>query len=222
MRIGILGGAFDPIHFGHLRSAEEVYESLSLDKVLFIPTASPPHKTGRPLTDFPHRLKMTGLAVHSTTHFEISEIEGNIPGHSYSVETLRRLQDIYKNQGQFYFIAGLDAFCELPTWKEYKVLPSYTNFVVVSRPGYHQPELRCLLDKHFPGYTYDQSREEYSLPGQLSIFYRKVTPLQISSTMIRCLAAKGRSTRFLLPSSVEDYIHSMRLYGKQRQDCNGC
>lgn len=214
MRLGILGGAFDPIHYGHLRASEEVYESLSLDGVLLIPTASPPHKTDRSVTRFEHRLQMAELAIHGLSHFAVSDIEKSIPGHSYSIETLRRLQGLYGPKAQFYFMVGLDAFSELPTWKEYKSLLSYTNLVVVSRTGYTQSELETILTKHFPNYTYNDSHMEYSLSGQLSVYYRKTTCLDISSTFIRRAVCTGRSIRFLVPLLVEEYIHRMKLYGK--------
>jgi len=214
MRIGIFGGAFDPIHYGHLRVAEEVYESLALEKVFFLPTAAPPHKTVGRITSFAHRIKMVQLAIDGVDHFVVSDIEKEIPGHSYSIETLRRLHAAFEPGTGFYFIIGLDAFVELPTWKEYRQLPSYANFVVVDRPGYSKAELEAVLDQYFPGYTYDDNRKEYLLTGQYSVFYRKTTLFGISSTAVRRAVAEGHSIRFLAPPAVEKYIYQERLYAK--------
>lgn len=212
MRLGILGGAFDPIHFGHLRVAEEVYESLALERMLFIPTAVPPHKATQKMTSFDHRLKMVQLAIADIPHFAISEIEREIPGRSYSVETLRRLYAIFGSSTEFYFIMGLDAFAELPTWKEYRQLPSYAHLVAVDRPGHSEAELKAVLDEHFPAYTYDGTRGEYLLPGQYSLFHVKTTSFDISSSAIRLAVSERRSIRFLLPSAVAEYIYRERLY----------
>lgn len=214
MRIGIFGGAFDPIHYGHLRVAEEVYESLALERVVFLPTAIPPHKTVGGITPFAHRIKMVQVAIEGFDHFMVSDMEKEIPGHSYSIETLRRLHATFDPDTRFYFIVGLDAFVELPTWKEYRRLPSYANFVVVDRPGYSETELKAVLDQHFPGYAYDDNRKEYLLSGQYSVFYRKTTLFGISSTAVRRAVAEGHSVRFLVPSAVEKYIYQERLYAK--------
>lgn len=214
MRLGILGGAFDPIHYAHLRVAEEARESISLEKVLFIPTAVPPHKADRLLTPFTDRLKMVELAIEHVPHFAVSDIESIMPGRSYSVETLRRLRELYNRETEFYFIIGLDAFSELPTWREYKSLPSYAHLVVVHRPGRSHDELRAIMDQHFSGYSCNPLREEYLLEGQHSILYLSTTNLDISSTYIRNAIQDRRSVRFLLPPDVEEYIYRNGLYGK--------
>lgn len=214
MRLGVFGGAFDPIHYGHLRVAEEVYESLALERILFIPTATPPHKMAPKVTPFAHRLQMVQLAIEGVDHFAVSEIEKEIPGRSYSVETLRLLHTTFGAGTWFYFIIGLDAFVELPTWKEYESLPFYAHLVVVNRPDHSESELKAALDKYFPGYTYDDVKKQYLLAGQYPIFYQKTTPLDISSTSIRLAVSKGRSIRFLVPSAVEEYIYQERLYAE--------
>ncbi len=212
MRLGIFGGAFDPVHYGHLRVAEEVYESLALERILFIPTAVPPHKTIAKVTPFAHRLKMVQLAIEGVAHFAVSDIEKEIQGRSYSVETLRSLHSTFSPDTEFYFILGLDAFVELPTWKEYRQLSSYAHFVVVERPGYSETDLKAILDEHFPGYTGGDTKKRYLLPGQHSIFYLKTTSFAISSTSIRLAVSEGRSIRFLVPLAVEEYIFKEKLY----------
>lgn len=214
MRLGILGGAFDPIHYGHLRMAEEVYESLALEKVLFIPTVVPPHKTMETVTPFPQRLRMVQLAIKDVNHFAVSEIEREIAGRSYSIETLRRLRTAYGPEADFYFIIGLDAFVELPTWKEYRHLASYAHLVVVDRPGYSEAELKAVLDEHFPGYNYDETQKQYLLSGQFPIIYLRTTTFAISSTSIRYAVSQGRSIRFLVSLAVEEYIYQERLYAR--------
>ena len=124
MGIGIMGGTFNPIHFGHLRAAEEVAESLQLQQVIFIPAAKPPHKSEVGLVSFDHRWHMMELATAGNTLFVLSDLEHQRPGISYSVETLTQLAKDRGGSEELYFILGLDAFLELPTWKRYRELLS--------------------------------------------------------------------------------------------------
>ena len=145
MKIGILGGTFDPIHLGHLRCAEEICQALNLENVYLIPSASPPHKTKVPVTSFKHRLAMTRLAADISPCLEAVDLEGRRPGHSYSIETLREFYRIFGPDADIFFILGMDAFLEIRTWKEYEKLFDYAHFVIISRPGFRTDGLREIL-----------------------------------------------------------------------------
>ena len=141
VRLGILGGTFDPIHLGHLRAAEEIRERFELTQVLFVPAARPPHKEAGHLIDPTHRLRMTELATNENNAFAVSTIEIDTPGPSYSIDTLGTLQAKLGPKSDLYFIIGADAFMEIHTWKDVEGLLQATNFVVMSRPGSPVQEL---------------------------------------------------------------------------------
>ena len=141
MRLGILGGTFDPIHYGHLRIAEEICEKLELEKVFLIPGALPPHKDRKAVTPFHDRLIMTRMAAQGSPFLEPLDLEGHREGLSYSIETLREIHRLFKADLDLFFIIGMDAFQEITTWKEYKDLFNNTNFVVIKRPGFSVEEL---------------------------------------------------------------------------------
>ena len=122
MNLGILGGTFDPIHFGHLRVAEEMGEELGLERVYLIPAALPPHKDEKPVTSFQHRMAMTRIAVEGSPVLEALDLEGRRQGRSYSIETLREFRQTIEGSFGLFFIIGLDAFLEIGTWKEYEAL----------------------------------------------------------------------------------------------------
>ena len=130
MRLGILGGTFDPIHLGHLRVAEEISEEFNLERLFLIPSAAPPHKEIKPVTPFEHRLAMTRLAAKESSKFEALDLEGRRQGLSYSVETLRELHQTLRSDPTLFFIIGMDAFLEIRTWKEYERLFDYAHFLV--------------------------------------------------------------------------------------------
>ncbi|MFH0809104.1 MAG: nicotinate-nucleotide adenylyltransferase [Pseudomonadota bacterium] len=215
MRLGLLGGTFDPIHLGHLRSAEEVRETFELDKVLFIVAASPPHKQRGAVAPFPHRFEMTRIALKKTPYFAASNLEDTRGGPSYSVETLRELRRQHDNQAELFFIVGLDAFFDITTWREYHELFTLTNMVVISRPGHSWDKLRPFL-KDDLGFT-NEGENSYRHVSGLGVFLQETTPLDVSSTMIRHLVREDRSIRFLVPEPIEDYIRRHHLYTEAKR-----
>lgn len=212
MRLGILGGTFDPIHLGHLRVAEEMGEELDLEKVYLIPGASPPHKEGRPITPFHHRLAMIRLAARGSAVLEAFDIEGRRPGLSYSIETLREIHQLFKSGLEIFFIIGMDAFHEIKTWKEYRNLFDYASFVVIKRPGYESDGLSTFLDSLEIGFRPYGSGESFVAPSGRVLIHREATLMDVSSTKIRDLVIRGRSIRFLVPESVRTYILEKGLY----------
>lgn len=222
MKIGIIGGTFNPVHYGHLRTAEEMREMFAIDKLLFIPAGRPPLKKPR-LVDVRHNYEMTKIAVSGNPLFDISDIEIKTRGISYSVETMRKLTDKYRN-AEFFFIIGIDAFLSLPKWKEPVNLMELTNLVVISRPGY------CFTDLSSSPYfvnagkkilrRFDKGTRKkiFFNPGAgKKIFLCKVTELDISSSRVRRLIKAGQNIKYLLPESVESYIISHKLYLKNQE-----
>ena len=135
MRLGLLGGSFDPVHNGHLAIARQTREALGLDQILFIPTSHPPHKPNGSLAPAQDRYEMVRLAITSDSSLAISDVEIRRPGKSYSVDTIRLLQQKYGAQTQLFFLIGIDAFLDFPSWREPLTLLELCPFVVLSRPG---------------------------------------------------------------------------------------
>jgi nicotinate-nucleotide adenylyltransferase len=212
LRLGILGGTFDPIHFGHLRIAEEICEELELEKILLIPGALPPHKYRKSVTPFHDRLAMTRMAVKDSLLLEVLDLEGRRKGPSYSVETLREIHKLYKNNAEIFFIIGMDAFLEIKTWKEYKNLFDESNFVVLKRPGFSFEELAPFTLSLEVGFSEVNGSNIFRTPSGNLLIYKEATLMDISSTRIREMVAAGRSVRFLLPEPVRTYIIEKGLY----------
>lgn len=213
MKWGLLGGTFDPIHFGHLRCAEEIRESFGLEKILFVPAARPPLKRNE-ITPFADRLKMIRLAIRRNPAFEVSAAEGRRKGRSYSIDTIRHFLDIHGKALELFFILGQDAFQDIRLWKDWEELLSLCHFVVMTRPGYEEREtLRGILTPDLAArYRYVRSRNAFRGPSGTFIFFRSVTFLDISSTEIRKRLASGKSVRYLVPRRVIDYIFKKSLY----------
>lgn len=197
-RIGIMGGTFDPIHIGHLMTAEAVRIQYNLDLVLFIPAGNPPHKQELKVTDSGHRYTMTLMATLSNPFFQVSNIEMERPGPSYTIDTVRELQKIYGPQARFFFITGTDAVQELPTWGRIEELLEICDFVAATRPG-------CIS-------TLDEVTAQLGPLGRSKIHPVATPELEISSTDIRDRVRSGRSIRYFVPSHVEQYIYKTGLY----------
>jgi nicotinate-nucleotide adenylyltransferase len=213
MRIGLLGGTFNPVHYGHLRAAEEVRGRLSLDKVLFIPAGVPPLKSFD-LADAGLRYEMTELAVSSNVFFEVSDIECKSPGVSYSVDTVSRLKEAYRG-AELYFILGVDAFMDLPNWREPERLAGLTDFVVVNRPPHAFTELVSspyVELEELGGEGGEEGLRRVPLRGGRTALLLEITPLDISATAIRALIREGGSIKYLLPENVESFIILHGLY----------
>jgi len=211
-RIGILGGTFNPIHLGHLRSAEEVREHQGLDQILFIPSATPPHKRGNGLVAATHRLAMVKLAIADNPYFRASPIEILRRGRSYSVDTLRLLRTRMPDT-EFAFIMGIDAFRELATWKDYATIFALCNLIVTSRPPVEETALRAALPVAVRRqFCYRGSQFELEHRTGNRVIFERITGLDISASAIRRRLSRGSSIRYLVPPSVERYIARHRLY----------
>jgi len=212
VKLGILGGTFNPIHLGHLRVAEEIGEDLGLEKVYLIPSGMPPHKSPHPIADFSHRLEMARLASGTSPMLEVWDIEGKKPGLSYSIETLRLFHIHFGSKLELFFIIGTDAFLEIKTWKEYQNLFRYASFVVINRPGYTAKRFLAFLDSLNAGFTWNPQKKCFCHPSGTILLKRDTTLMDISASRIRKMVNKGKSIRFLVPEVVREYIEKVGLY----------
>lgn len=223
MRIGIMGGTFDPIHLGHLRAAEEIYWAFDLDKIIFIPSSRPPHKDQNKVTPALHRYEMVSLATVFTPYFSVSSIEIDRPGRSYSIETILELQKAYGKDAILYFIVGVDAFLEISTWKNARELLASVQFIVTARPGWRLDDVERSLQKGQlaklgnPRFKYLKISEidsdgDLKRPQKGLVLLVEVMSLDISATEIRDLVEEGRSIRFLVPDTVAAYMAKNQLY----------
>ncbi len=212
VKIGLFGGTFNPIHWGHLRSAEEIREIFELRYIIFIPASIPPHKTEEGIIPFDHRLEMVKLAIKENPYFSVSDVERKRPGKSYSVETIDHFKKEYKKMSPF-FILGMDAFQEIASWKDYQRLFSLCNLVVINRPG-HQKKLpsEILPLEIAKDFCYDTKGNRFLHPSQCAIYFQEVSLLDISSRVIRKRIKENKSIKYLLPEEVEGYIRLNRLY----------
>jgi nicotinate-nucleotide adenylyltransferase len=230
MRLGIMGGTFDPIHLGHLRAAEEIYWAFGLDRIIFVPSARPPHKVEGVVASALHRYEMVSLATVFTPYFSVSPIELQRPGKSYSVETVREFQKLAGPGTTLYFVVGVDAFLEMSGWREAGELLTLTRVIVTARPGWRLDEVERLLTLEQrrilgnPSFRYvkiagiDPERMEHGIvPRQVLLV--EVVSLDIASREIRQLVEEGRSIRHLVPDTVAAYMTKNRLY--QRADPGG-
>lgn len=195
-KIGIMGGTFDPVHYGHLILAEQAWETLKLDKVLFVTAADPPNKAGIEITPVRHRHQMTCLAVMSNDHFECSTLEIERPGLSYTVDTLRRIKEIYGPDCCVYLLVGADEAATMMSWRDPYGIQELATVVVANRPGQSVDDALKALPEDFA-----RSIVPLQMPG-----------VDISSTDIRDRVKSGRTIRYLTLDSVVGYILEEKLY----------
>jgi nicotinate-nucleotide adenylyltransferase len=209
--IGIFGGTFDPIHFGHLRLAEEMAEGLGLSQVRFIPAGQPPHR-GAPRTAASHRLEMVRRATAGNPLFVVDAREVQRPQPSYTVDTLTALRAELGDEQPLWLLLGADAFLGLPSWHEWRRLFELANIAVAARPGAQLLQTDRMSDelKHEVSQRQQAAGSVASPAG--SVLLQQMTPLDISATVIRDTLARHGSARYLLPDAVLDYIHEHQLY----------
>src|SRR5436309_402393 len=212
--IGIFGGAFNPVHLGHLRAAEEVREAEGLDEIWLVPAALPPHKQG--LAAAEHRLRMLELAVAGVPGFRVSRVELDRPGPSYSIDTLRALRAEAGVATRLVFVLGHDAFRDFHTWKEHAAIFTLCDMVVVTRP----PGPARLTTDEIPlaareSFWYDSGSGVFHHESGHVLKLQHITALDISAAGVRASVAAGRSIRFLVPPPVEAYIVEHRLFHEE-------
>lgn len=200
-RLGIMGGTFNPIHYGHLVTAEESYYEFSLDIVIFMPSGHPPHKKDGEIAQAEDRYLMTVIATASNPHFFVSRLEIERPGPSYAIDTLRELHQIYGEDIEYFFITGADAILEILTWKDSEKIYEMCSFIAATRPGYSLEKFK-ELSLTSPG-------KNSKLP---KVHFLEVPALAISSTDIRRRVKEGGPIRYLVPDEVANYIYKNGLY----------
>ena len=193
-RLGVMGGTFDPIHYGHLVTAEEALVQFALDSVVFVPTGRPWMKQDRVVSPAEDRYLMTVIATASNPRFHVSRIEIDRDGPTYTVDTLRTLAERYPD-AELYFVTGADAMLEILEWKDPGEVLSSAHFIAATRPGY------------------DLARfESMELARKTSVSRMSIPALAISSTDIRDRVLDGRPIRYLVPEGVKSYIEKAELY----------
>jgi nicotinate-nucleotide adenylyltransferase len=213
MRWGLFGGAFDPIHHGHLRCVEDVREQLALERVFFIPVARPPHRDQEGLAPFEHRLRMVQLAIEGNPVFAFSDVENRRDGVSYSIQTVAHFMDTAPPGTELFFIVGQDAFLAIRTWREWERLLSLCSFVIMTRPGYERVGLETVLTPETAvRYSYEPIADRFRGPAGTCLYFRAVTFLDIAASNIRERVAAGRSIAYLTPAPVQRYIEEYGLY----------
>lgn len=191
--IGLFGGTFDPIHFGHLRLAEEAREEFTLERIMFVPSAIPPHKTGWKISPFVDRYEMVRLATQFNPFFQISDIEYQRPSASFSVDTVREIKHHYPDLA---FLMGADQLLEIRTWKDTRELFALCRVIVFERPGFDLADLE-KMGPDYRGLNYLKARS-----GRYTI----------SASDIRGRVRANKSIRYLIPDLVQDYIENHGLY----------
>jgi nicotinate-nucleotide adenylyltransferase len=196
-RIGVIGGTFDPIHYGHLAAAEEARVRMNLERVLFVVAGVPPHKLDEEVTPVEHRLAIVSLAIASNPHFEISRVDVDRPGPSYTVDTISILRKQWGQETEVYFIMGLDSLVELPTWHHPQRLIQLCRLLAVKRPGFET----------------DMAELEASVPGMSSrVEIIDMPEMDISSSDLQQRVRDGLPIKYQVPEEVERYIMEHGLY----------
>jgi nicotinate-nucleotide adenylyltransferase len=209
--VGIFGGTFNPIHFGHLRMAQELASALAMDEVKFIPSANPPHKDNV-MVSAEHRSAMVKLAIADNPLFSLDELELNREGPSYTIDTLVSLRESLGQDTSLCLMMGSDAFVNLNTWYRWQELLDYAHIVLVQRPS-AQPqealptEVEALLRDHYTDQHADLANENSG-----RIIMQSITGQDISATGVRGMFERGESVRYLVHDEVSSYIQQHHLY----------
>ncbi|HWU83200.1 MAG TPA: nicotinate-nucleotide adenylyltransferase [Methylophilaceae bacterium] len=210
--IGVLGGTFDPIHFGHLRMAQELAEAVHLDEVLFVPAAIPPHRQ-QPATSAQHRAAMVAIAIQDNPRFRLDMRELLREGASYTIDTLQSLRMELGEDTSITLLLGSDAFLGLPGWHHWQELLDLAHLVVAHRPS--APLVQEKMHPQLQTLYKERLTEDAQVLAQMRaghLFMQHITPLDISATHIRGCFRNAESPRYLLPDSVIDYILKETLY----------
>ncbi len=218
--IGLFGGTFNPIHTGHRKVAEEVKAEFNLEKIYFIPSAIPPHKGMDDLADAKDRFQMIMDAMPPGKGFMVSDVEIHRQGPSYAIDTVRYFKNNLPVSTPCFLIVGMDAFLEIDTWKSFQKLLDLIPLIVMTRPAQNTKqsatpsvELEKYIHVHVDsGYEFIPQESCFVHPAKQSVHLSHVTPVDISSTIIRNFIRQGVSIKSMVPETVEKYIHKKGLY----------
>lgn len=205
LRLGVLGGTFDPPHYGHLALAETARVQLGLARVLFVPAGDPPHKPGYPLSPAVHRAAMVKAAIADNPAFVLSRVDLDRPGPHYTVDMLALLNGMFAG-AEFYFLMGSDSLAQFPTWRDPAGIIRQAILAVMERPGW----------------TADLDALEWEVPGvRERVVWLDAPRLDLSATDLRRRVREGLPVRYLVPPAVEAYIREHTLYARENSDCRG-
>jgi nicotinate-nucleotide adenylyltransferase len=217
--IGLYGGTFDPIHCGHLRAAAEVRRRTRLDRILFIPSHIPPHKAAAGTAPAADRLRMVELACRRRAGFEVSPIEVEARGKSYSILTLRKIKRL-QPRARLFFIVGIDAFLEIGTWHAYEKVLAECRFLVTGRPGFELERAAGVLGGRLRAVTGPLAGAGSlgaPVPPRFRVILVPIRALDVSSTVVRDRVRRGASLEGLVPRAVAAYIHDHQLYRGRKE-----
>ena len=224
-RLGVLGGTFDPVHFGHLDAAEAARASLELDEVLFIPAHDPPHKPGDPHASAFHRFALIALAIQEWPGYRASDMELSREGASYTADTLRALHVRGWSPSNLFFIVGADAFAEISTWREFPAVLDMAHFAVIARPGSALDDALARTPDLESRVRHPASRAWNDEDGT-AIYQVEARTRDVSSTVIRARLTERKAIDDLVPVAVARHIIAHHLYGAvddlhgQEQGCD--
>jgi nicotinate-nucleotide adenylyltransferase len=214
LNIALFGGTFDPVHTGHLKAAKAAARRFRLDRVLFVPSGNPPHKIGNHLTPFEHRFGMVTLACAGDPRFVPSLLEAPMADGrpQFSITTVRKVRRRLRPSDRLYFLIGVDAFLDLPHWKDYRQILDLVDFIVVSRPGYPNRKIREVVP---PNLLHKRAKSSgghtiHLLRSAVHVVRGIDTP--VASSDIRDAVGAGRRVAGLVPPLVEEYIRKEGLY----------
>lgn len=211
MRVAVFGGTFNPVHYGHLRLAEEARETCGLDRVVFMPTFITPHKLTESLTPARVRFELVKRAIEDNPGFSVSDLEIRREGRSFTIDTVREL--LKEPDTEVFLILGSDSFNDIASWYEYEDLLALSSFIVAPRPNHPPKALAEVLPVELAGkFWYDSRVMAFVNSGGNSITYLDTTPIDISSSDIRERVHRGRSVRYLLPDTAIEFIRKEGLY----------
>ena len=198
VKVGIMGGTFDPVHNGHLAVAKEARERLGLGCVVFVPAGQPWLKSERPVTPAAHRFEMVRRAIAPYPYFKISSVEIDRAGPSYTIDTIKELRADFEAGDEFFFLLGIDSLAQLPQWYQASELIKLCRLAAVPRPGYSLPDLKAM-DREIPG-----------ISGRVTVL--EIPEIDISATGIRERVANGEPISGMVPGAVQEYIRGAGLY----------
>jgi len=220
MRIGLFGGTFNPVHYGHLRAATEVYEGFDLDKIYFIPSALPPHKDINKVVSAVDRIEMTRRAISDNPEFILSDVELKRAGLSFTIDTIKHFKKNLDANAELFLTIGVDAFLEIATWKSFELLFELLPMIIMTRPlpdgRPHSLEWKNMTEfiqkKISSAYHFIKEDRCYRHEQHYPVYRFNINLLDISGTNIRKRIQQGNSIRFLVPESVENYIYERGIY----------
>lgn len=209
-QIGLFGGTFDPVHYGHLAVGKAAIARFAFDILYFIPAAVPPHKTERLITPFSHRVAMLRLALKDEPRFVVSEIEGQRNGPSYTIDTLSQFRQGLGPGADFFFIIGLDAFGDITTWNRYRKLLAATSFVVIDRPTHHRRTVAQVVAEDLPDYR-EAGTGVWRNTAGMHIYALEMNPVAVSSSLVRERLRRRMDVQGMVPQVVVEYLRSNGL-----------